>query len=268
MKLFHTKSYFTPLLILVVALPLTLACNPTKLVPANDALYTGAKVKLTNSDAPAKQNKVLETDLNALTRPKPNSKLLGIRFKLGLYNMAGKGTNFFSKFLRKSGEPPVLLSQLSLQRNIELLQNVLENKGFFHAKVSGDTIVDVKKRMARAEYVANAGIQYKINEVTFPADSSVMSESIRSISNKTILKKGESFNLDVVKGERLRIDVTLKERGFFYFSPDDLIVLVDSTIGNNLTNLKKMKNTTNHTKPKIIAETTLADLSIVLSFRS
>jgi len=35
----------------------------------------------------------------------------------------------------------------------------------------------------------------------------------------------------------LRIDAALKEQGFYYFSPDDLIVLVDSTNGSDLANL-------------------------------
>ena len=38
------------------------------------------------------------------------------------------------------GEPPVLLSQLDLQKNIQLLQNYLENKGYFRATVTGDTV--------------------------------------------------------------------------------------------------------------------------------
>ena len=214
---------------------MTLACNPTKFVPAGDALYTGATLKIKNSSAPKKYNKVLQEDLEGLLRPKPNGKILGIRFKLGLYNLAGKKNNFVSKFLRKSGEPPVLLSQLSLDRNSQVLTNTLENKGFFHAKVSGDTII--KGKYASAKYEADAGIQYLINEVNFPDDSSKISQTIREISGKTFLKKGDPFILDVVKGERLRIDATLKERGYYYFNPEDLVVLVDSTIGNTHANL-------------------------------
>ncbi len=212
-----------------------IACNPTKYVPVGDALYTGASLKLQKSTAPKKYNKELEEDLNGLLRPKPNSKLLGIRFKLGLYNMAGKKNNFVNKFLRNNGEPPVLLSQVSLDRNIEILVNTLENKGFFHAKVTGDTIV--KRKFASAKYESIAGTQYKINDVKFPDDSSIISQIIREISPKTFLKKGDPFILDVVKGERVRIDANLKERGFYFFNPEDLVILVDSTIGNTLTNL-------------------------------
>lgn len=230
-KITYGKVLITAVLIVLV----NESCNITKYVPKGDALYTGATIKLTNSSAGAKQNKVLKEDLKGLIRPKPNSSILGIKFKLELYNMAGKKNNFINKFLRKNGEPPVLLSSVKLERNIEILTNTLENKGFFHAKVTGDTIVKNKK--ARAAYEANAGVQYKINNVTFPADSSVASNAIRAISLKTILKKGNPFILDVVKGERTRIDISLKEKGFYFFSPDDLIILVDSTIGNDQVNL-------------------------------
>jgi outer membrane protein assembly factor BamA len=227
-----TTAYLAPVVVLSL---LSAGCNVTKNVPPNDALYTGHKLELKNSTASKSYNKVLKTDLQGLLRPKPNSSILGIRFKLGIYNMAGKKNNFINKFLRKTGEPPVLLSQLNLERNIQVLTNTAENKGFFHARVTGDTVV--KDRKASSSYVANAGTQYTINEVTFPDDSSAISQTIRSISDKTILKKGEPFILDVIKGERLRIDVALKEKGFYYFDPDDLIVLVDSTIGSTLTNL-------------------------------
>lgn len=210
-------------------------CNVTKHVPDGDALYTGHTVKVEHASVPKNEKKVITADLQALVRPRPNSRILGIPFKLNLYNMAGKSNNFINKFLKKNGEPPVLLSSVKLDRNIQVLTNTLENRGFFHARVTGDTVVKNKK--ASATYVANTGPQYKINEVTFPKDSSAISQEIRAISDKTIFKKGNAFNLDVVKGERLRMDVHLKEKGFYFFSPDDLIVLVDSTIGNNLTNL-------------------------------
>ncbi len=227
-----TSSY---LFVAAVIILLSAGCSATKSVPANDALYTGATLKLKNSDAGKKQNKVLNADLQALIRPKPNSKLLGIPFKLLIYNMAGKKNNFINKFLRKTGEPPVLLSRVNIDKNVEILSNNLQNKGFFHAKAVGDTTVKNKK--ASATYVADAGVQYKINEISFPKDSNAISQAIRDISSKSILKKGDPFSLDVVEGERLRIDAALKEQGFYYFSPDHLKVLVDSTNGSNLANL-------------------------------
>ncbi|MCY7421859.1 MAG: BamA/TamA family outer membrane protein [Chitinophagaceae bacterium] len=210
-------------------------CNITKNVPKGDALYTGATIKMESSEAETKENKVIKSTLQGLTRPKPNSKLLGIPFKLHIYNLAGKGNKGINKFLKKSGEPPVLLSQLSLDNNVSILTNTLENKGFFHANVIGDTTINNKK--AHATYTVKTGPQYHINDVVFPPDSGAINKSINASASKSLLKKGNTFNLDVIKGERLRIDADLKEKGYYFFNPEQLIIFVDSTIGNNLVNL-------------------------------
>jgi outer membrane protein insertion porin family len=205
-------------------------CGSTKSVPKNDKLYTGATVTISGTKS-VRERKTLRSDLKGLTRPKPNAKFLGIRFKLGLYNFF-----YRSKKLRdKLGEPPVLASQLDLQKNIEILQNHLENKGYFLAHVTGDTIA--RRKMVRARYKAEAGEQYKINSIHFPADSSSLSLAIQQAADNTLLEKGKPFDLDVIKGERSRIDAYLKERGFYFFSPEYLLIKTDSTVGNYLVDM-------------------------------
>ena len=56
---------------------------------------------------------------------------------------------------------------------------------------------------------------------------------IQEVFLKTFLKKGQPFDLDVIKSERERIDNSLKERGFYYFHPDNIIVQADSTVSKN-----------------------------------
>lgn len=237
-----SSAYLLPAVILI-SLFLG-ACNNTKYIADNDALYTGATVKMKNFTAGKKQEKVVKEDLEGLIRPKPNSKILGMRVKLSIYNFAGKpnpkGKKGLGSLIRKYGEPPVLLSQVNLDHNEKVLANFLENRGFFHAVVNGDTVVKAKK--AHATYEVETGSQYTINEVHFPPDSIPITHAIKDIASKTLLKTGDPFNLDVIKAERTRIDAHLKENGYYFFSPDHLIVFVDSTIGNNLVNLYvKMK---------------------------
>lgn len=212
-------------------------CSTTKHLPEGEKLYTGANVKLEASGIAARQRKVLKSDLQGLTRPRPNARFLGIPFKLGIYNMfrKAKPNSFFGKLRDKNGQPPVLLSSVDLQQNVKILQNHLENKGFFKAKVTGDTVAKGKK--GRAEYTADAGNQYKINNVLWDSSNNALAQSIQQTAAQSLLKKGDPYDLDVIKGERNRIDVYLKEHGFYYFSPDHLLVRVDSTRGNHLVDL-------------------------------
>lgn len=213
-----------------------MGCSSTRSVPANDKLYTGAVVSV-NGVTNARERKTLKEQLHGLTTPKPNTKFLGIRFKLGFYNLfyKAKPRSFFGKIRDKLGQPPVLGSQVDLQKNIQLLQNYAENKGYLKASVTGDTVTG--KKTVKAEYKLEAGDQYKINSVNFPGDSSQLSTAIQLSAKNTLLEKDKPFDLDVIKGERVRIDAFLKERGFYFFSPDYLLIKTDSTIGGHLTNM-------------------------------
>ena len=231
----NTGKFYT---IILTAIYFCMAsCSNTRHLPAGDKLYTGAQVVVSGTSTII-EKKVLQEDLAGLTRPKPNSKFLGIPIKLSIYNLFRnkKENSFFGRIRDKNGEPPVLLSQLDLQHNIMVLQSYMENKGYFQAKVTGDTIV--RRRKAHARYNAQAGNQYKINEVHFPGDSStILITTIRECSEKTLLKSGKPFDLDVIKAERNRIDAYLKERGFYFFSPEFILVKTDTTLGNQLVNM-------------------------------
>src|SRR5687768_10178124 len=118
------------------------ACSSTKNLPPGDALYTGAKVDFKDDQISGKKKKALRKQLTGLTRPTPNQKVLGIPFKLYMYNSFAKAKKGPGKWIRERfGQPPVLLSNLNLNTNVQVLQSYMVNKGYFNALVEGDTTV-------------------------------------------------------------------------------------------------------------------------------
>ncbi|AWA30372.1 hypothetical protein HYN48_09875 [Flavobacterium magnum] len=209
------------------------SCSNTKYLPEGEYLYTGGKIKVKDSLISRKERKSLERELKVLLRPKPNSKILGLRPKLFIYNLAGepKKEKGFRHWLRtKVGEPPVLFSQVDLDFNADILQNYSENRGYFKTMVSSDSTRRGKK--VSAEYTVMPGKQYKIRNVIFPQDSTALEQAITRTSDKTLLKTGNPYDLETIKLERTRVDARLKEEGFYFFSPDFLKIQVDSTVGN------------------------------------
>ena len=228
-----------PFYILFIFIVTGLGCSSTKNLPKGEKLYVGHEVAIEGKDIKKNEKKALRTELNGLVRPKPNSAILGMRFKLWIYNLAGtpkKAKGGLSNYLRnKLGEPPVLASSVNLKTNQEILVNRLHNKGYFQALANGDTSSKGKK--LKAKYVAQIGPQYTINLVNFPTDSGELDKAVAATAAKSILKVKEPYNLDVIKGERVRIDQTLKEQGFYFFGPDYLLIRADSTIGEHKVNL-------------------------------
>ncbi|MCC6186534.1 MAG: BamA/TamA family outer membrane protein [Chitinophagaceae bacterium] len=215
------------------------SCSNTKKLPQGASLYIGSEIKINDKDASKKQRKFLHNELADAVRPLPNKKIFGMRLKLRLYNFAGvpKEQKGFKHWLRsKVGEPPVLISSLSIPNNEKLLQNVLRNRGYFFNKVVGTTIE--KKRKTNVYFDVVTGPQYKINQTNFLEDSPLqIAKDINAIASNTLLKKGAPYNLDLIKGERDRIDKALKEKGYYFFSPDYLYVEADTSIGNHLVDM-------------------------------
>jgi outer membrane protein assembly factor BamA len=227
------------LLLAILSCLVIAACSNTKYLKPGQILYTGAEVKI-NPDSAKRiaDQKAVKSTLLSKTRPVPNKKILGLRYKLWVYNAAGepKKPKGIRHWLRtKFGEPPVLLNQVRLQYNDDVLYSFLLSQGYLQAAVVGDTVI--KNKTGKAVYTVNTGDRYRINSVTFPKDTGNLTNNINKNKGNSLLKVGDFYDLTTYTNERIRIDNDLKEAGFFYFNPDYLILQVDSTIGKNLVNV-------------------------------
>ncbi|MBW8360659.1 MAG: BamA/TamA family outer membrane protein [Kaistella sp.] len=207
------------------------SCSNTKFLQEGQMLYTGAKINVINDTLSKKDKSNLKEALLEQLRPKPNSSFLGLRPQLYIYNITKepkkeKGLRYWLKY--KIGEKPVLLGDVDREFNEKIIVNYSENKGFFNARASSDTIS--KNRKAKVIYELRPGARYLISSVTFPADSSVINSEIQVVKAESFLKVGNPFDLDVIKAERERIDEHLKNKGFYYFSPDNIVIQADSTV--------------------------------------
>jgi outer membrane protein assembly factor BamA len=225
-----TKPFLFILLCLVWS-----ACSNTKYLKPGQILYTGAEVDVNPDSAKRIENqKDIKSTLEGKTRPAPNKSILGLKPKLWLYNIAGepKKKKGLKNWLRnKVGEPPVLLNQVNLQYNTDVLTSYLISQGYLQSVVTGDTVVKDKK--GKAVYTANSGDRYKMASVVFPKDTGTLTRNINTNAQNSLLKPGNFYDLDAFKNERIRIDNDLKEKGYFYFNPDYILMQVDSTIGKS-----------------------------------
>jgi len=225
---------------LIIALLFVYGCSNTKYLPEGEMLYVGGEVKVEDTVMKRKDRKAMEKEFEGLLRPKPNRAILGLKPKLWIYNIAGepKKEKGFKHWLRtKVGEPPVLFSQVDLDYNADVLQNYSENKGYFKTRTAADSTSSNKR--AKAIYTIKTGPRYTIRKVFFPGDSTAteLDSTVASIKRRSRLKTGQPYDLAVIKEERERIDQRLKNRGYYYFSPDYILVQVDSTVGKQQVDL-------------------------------
>jgi outer membrane protein assembly factor BamA len=234
-------TLFLSCLLLCWLLP---GCSSTKTVPDGDALFAGYNVKVQDKGDSSKRSKALRTELSATVRPQPNASIFGLRPKLWIYNAfyTEKEKGIGNWIQNKLGEPPVLLSEVDTASINDVMQARLHNRGYFKNTVESDTTI--KKKKATIQWTAKVTEPYRIRNIEYTlSDSLPIHAQIRSTQENSIIRKGETYDLDKMLAERARIDLALKNRGYFYFGPDMLIFSADTTVGNREVDvLLRLKN--------------------------
>ena len=203
------------------------SCSVKKFIPEGEQLYTGGEVDM-GADFKIPDKKEIESELNELLKPEPNSKILGMRIGLWAYY---KGTQenpgFINRFLNnKLGEEPVYFSEVSPERTEELIFNRLENRGFFYSMVESE--VTRKEKFASVRYSTTLTEPYVLEKYTIDGDSLAVEKKIAELLEETVLEPGMRFDLNLLKDERVRLDEALKLEGYYNITPDFLIFEADT----------------------------------------
>jgi outer membrane protein insertion porin family len=204
------------------------SCRVKKYIPEDELLYTGSKIDLT-AETKVDHLSDIEEELETVMRPEPNSKILGIR--LGLlahYKAQRKHPGLYYRFLNKKiGEEPVYLSDVNPLRVEELMNNRLENRGFFRSDISS---IEKKGRHAGlVRYSVRVREPYTISSYQLDSGSLPIYKEISEYMDRSgFVKPGGRFDLERFKAERGRIDLFLKNKGYYNFNADFLIFEADT----------------------------------------
>ena len=214
------------------------SCGVKRYLPAGERLYRGATIKVEKEKDVKASSRSLRKQIKLAAKPRANKFILGQPYKVWWWFVIGepkreKGIRAF--FRNKLGEPPILSSKVNAPVTAVNMQAFLENLGYFHSTVKGDTVNN--GYMARALYQAHVFPQYKIKNISWVSDSSDLLKLLQKEQRSGILKVGNGYRLSDMQAERDRLDLFVKTMGYYYFNPDYIMAYADSTIGNNEVNL-------------------------------
>lgn len=217
----HLNNIFLLFFCLLLA-----ACSGTSHLPKGEKLYTGAGIKLESTERINKR--FIKSIAEEAVRPAPNKGFLGFRPKLWLYNLAGEDPETkLEKWFKKTGEPPVLMSIVKPGVTSAIIDASLFNIGIF--KSFTESRIVEKKHTAKVIYTSHLHKPYVVKDLDYAISDDSLRHVILSEKKKSLIKSGEDYNLDVLRNERLRIDAVLKNKGYFYFSPDYLLFKADTS---------------------------------------
>ena len=172
--------------------------------------------------------KLSKEDARSFVRQKENYKILGFaKFHLWLYNLSSK--NKTDDWLKQIGEPPQIYDEGQASRSEEQLQLYLNSKGYFRSSINRKVKFKEKKRKANVTYEITTGSQYKIRQINYHFSTSVFRDVFMNDSVKSEIKSGSPFDFDLLEEQRTNIVNAFKNKGFYYFSNQDVKYLADTT---------------------------------------
>lgn len=200
------------------------SCNPTKYVPEGETLLDFNFVKINRES-------VKKEDVDPYIKQKPNKRIFGARFHLGLYNLSKiDKNNGFNNWLRKIGEEPVIFDPYATTKSKEQIKAYLSSKGYFDGSVM--ETIEIANRKTKVYFNIDLNRPYTIKDISYQIEDTVVAKLVYMDTTNCAIIRGKPYDQDILQSERSRVERFVRDQGFYNFSGENINYRVDSTIGN------------------------------------
>ncbi|HLT75099.1 MAG TPA: hypothetical protein VKZ68_08425, partial [Ohtaekwangia sp.] len=117
------------------------------------------------------------------------------------------------------GEPIAVFDSSAVELTQERFQNYLFSNGYFYGKVYANVdFKGIKGRKVEVEYIVEPGAPYLVDTILYEIPDSTIAHIIAKDRKNSLLKKGERYKQDNLSRERERLDLLLKDHGYYDFN--------------------------------------------------
>ena len=232
------RKYIADIIIILSGLFFITGCSTTKRLGEDEVLYTGVKKMEIKPEAGVKvDGDVISAVKSPLSVP-PNNPLYSpyyrtpFPFGLWVYNnfVPKKNKGFKHWFYNKFAKDPVLISGVQPELRVKVVEDILENYGYFGAKASYSLLYNKRnKKMAKVSYFVEIPQAWTYDSIVYPKPTDGITQLIDSTKNGSFLHIGAQYNTDSLSAERTRIATLARNNGYYYFRPEYIEYLADTT---------------------------------------
>ncbi len=220
----------------IVAGMLLSSCSMTKNIPEDDKLFTGL-TKIAYENYEANDNFIqAQEEVEAALATAPNGAIFGssyhrmpFSFRLSVWNhYSGKDSGFAKWMTKTFGKQPVLMSWVNPELRSSVARSVLRNHGYFNGQVSYEVVPQKNPKTAKIGYTVSPGRLCYLDSVGyfgFPAGADSL---IQATLDEAKIHKGDPFVVSNLDAERSRVNLLLRNNGYFYYQSSYASYLADT----------------------------------------
>ncbi|HET8886931.1 MAG TPA: BamA/TamA family outer membrane protein [Salinimicrobium sp.] len=239
-----------------------LSCNALKRVDSDELLLIENNIY---NDSVEVKDKQIEN----LLYQQPNSRLLGIPFKLHIYNLAKPNPDStfqawinkkpkrkqrwnkllsekqvlalnrsyveFNEFLKNAGEAPAIIDKERIQKSVNRLKSYYWNNGWFNVEAEYK-IDSLESRKAVVDYFVKTHKPYIVDSIKTRIDSPVADSIYRLHAADSRIQSGVQYKTSDFNAERDRLTEIFRNSGLYHFEQDYLTFEADTINTDHKTN--------------------------------
>ena len=222
------------------------SCSTTKKLSDGEVLYVGVKKMKIEAPAKVKLNSTQKSAASGPLSVRPNNPLYSpyVRspFPIGLWvhNWNIKKEKGFKWWLyRKLAKKPVLISDVQPELRLKMVENNMKNFGFYGTQLRYEIIPKKHNpKKARISYWVDLAEPFRYGTIQLWGWRPRMDSLVRSFMKYSELKTGDQYDINILEEERQRISNLLRNRGYYFFQPDYIEYLVDTTRASKVADIR------------------------------
>ncbi|WP_281614108.1 BamA/TamA family outer membrane protein [Flammeovirga sp. SubArs3] len=216
---------------------LCFSCSITKYLEENQTFYNGARIEYDKEDT-VKVDDDLKYTLTEKLSVSPNKKNGAWFYFRGENAKRPKGLK--KKMANTFGEKPVYYDKILSEKTAELLESTLDNNGYFGNRVSFEEEYHKDTKSTTVKYIVHVkDTPYRLDSIEWVLkQENIFNEKIKALESESVLEKGDRYQLQKFRDERIRINNALKDSGYYFFSSNYLMFDLDSANEDRTVNVK------------------------------
>ncbi|MGY5846643.1 translocation and assembly module lipoprotein TamL [Salegentibacter sp. HM20] len=261
---------------------LLISCNAVKRVEDDEKLLTNNTIYLNGE-------KINESRIYNQLYQEPNTKFLGLPLRLYFYNLARPNIDSilyhkylgdpdksakleailsrkqyekylhsrenFNKWIKRTGEAPVIVSEEETKKSVNRLQSWYWNHGWFNVETDYEIIPADGKKRAEVEYYITTRQPYMVDSISERIESKVIDSIYQAHTEEAEIKENVQYRTLDYNAERDRLTKLFRNNGVYNFDQEFISFEADTVDTKNKVNTTVIINNRKFTQMDTVETT-------------
>jgi len=218
------KVFFRFLVLCNMLVGIMSSCSLEKFIPDSSVVVDKVGVHINNQE---EYPDLAANNIIPYLQPQVGNKFFFTRIAYWVHYRYKKNPSKINKIIDKNlGSQPVYFIRGDAERNIRKIKKYLNDLGYFHSKVSYETVKNGK--VVHVFYQVSPAVPYRYDSINFHFPDSVIDRFVTKDLKNSLIHKGDIYNAYTLDAERDRITNELRNHGYYYFNRNYIQYVLDT----------------------------------------